>query len=263
MELVTMLSRLNFLWRLGVTGACFAFFTVGGMVVSATVFPVMRLMPGGKTVRTVRVQAMVRRFFGGLITVLQRAGVMRLEVQGAERLRVCGGTLVLANHPTYIDVVVLLSLMPRASCVVKGSLWRNWFFGGIVREAGYISNSDGERLVEDCVAALKSTRPLLVFPEGTRTDAAKPLKFMRGAAYVALQSGCPILPVVLTCHPPTLCKGMKWYQIPREPFVFRVEVREPMNAADLAGVTDCGPIAARRVTERLEEYFTCAARRYG
>lgn len=258
-----MLSQVNFLWRLSVTGVCFAAFGVGGMVLSATVFPAMRLMPGGTRLRRARVQAMVRRFFGGLMAVLQRAGVMRLEVQGGDRLRGCHGMLVLANHPTYIDVVVLLSLLPRASCVVKGSLWRSWFFGGIVREAGYISNRDGERLVEDCVTALKTTQPLLLFPEGTRTDAGKRLKFMRGAAYVALQSGCPILPVVLSCHPPTLSKGMKWYHIPAEPFVFRVEVREPLDATDLAEVIDGGPIAARRVTERLEEYFTCAMRRYG
>lgn len=258
-----MLNQINFLWRLGVTGVCFAFFGVGGMLLSATVFPAMRLMPGGARVRRGRVQAMVCRFFAGLVAILQRSGVMRLEVRGGDRLRACRGMLVLANHPTYIDVVVLLSLLSRANCVVKGNLWRNWFFGGIVREAGYISNHHGERLIEDCVTALKSTQPLLVFPEGTRTDAAKPLKFMRGAAYVALQSGCPILPVVLSCHPPTLAKGMKWYHVPPEPFVFRVEVREPLDAADLAGVTDCGPIAARRVTEKLEEYFTCATRPYG
>jgi 1-acyl-sn-glycerol-3-phosphate acyltransferase len=38
---------------------------------------------------------------------METVGIMRMEVDGAEKLRECGGMLVLANHPTLIDVVAL------------------------------------------------------------------------------------------------------------------------------------------------------------
>lgn len=246
----------NYYWRLTVTAGCFAAFGVGGVLLTALVFPLMRLVPGGANRRHRRTQRLIHRFFALLVAILRKSGVMRLETSGAERLRECRAALVLANHPTYIDVVVLLALMPEAGCVVKAGLWRNPFFGGVVRAAGYISNSAPESLVEDCAAALEAGQPLVIFPEGTRSRPGTALKFLRGAACIALQSGAPMLPVVLRCDPPTLTKAAKWYHIPPRPFRFRVDVLSPLQARELLAIAEPRAIAARKLTESLERYFT-------
>ena len=79
---------------------------------------------------------------------------MTYQIEGGERLQ-RDGLLVLANHPTLIDVVCLISLLPNADCVVKRAVARNPFMRGPVRAAGYISNDDGAGLVDDCVAAAR------------------------------------------------------------------------------------------------------------
>ena len=56
------------------------------------------------------------------------------------------------------------------------------------------------------VTDLRSGRPLLIFPEGTRTVPGLPLDFQRGAAYIALRSYLPVLPVLIDCNP-TTCQG--------------------------------------------------------
>ena len=63
---------------------------------------------------------------------------------------------------------------------------------------------------------------LIVFPEGTRTYSREPLKFMRGAANIAMQAKVPFLPVDIRCEPATL-KKEKWYQVPETPPHFRFE----------------------------------------
>ncbi len=258
-----MAGRLNYAWRLAVTGACFAVFGIGGIAVSVLVFPAMRLLPGTRHQRGLRVKWLISRFFASLVAVLQQCGVMRLETVGLDRLRQSGNVLVLANHPTYIDVVVLLALIPEATCVVKAALWRSPFFGGVVRAADYISNSTPEALVDDSVAALAEGAPLLIFPEGTRSRPGEPCRFLRGAAYVALKSGAPIMPVLLHCDPPTLTKNSKWYQIPPRAFRYRVEVRAPLPASTFAATAGTSPIAARRLTDALEHYFTRELEAYG
>ncbi len=250
------MNAINYGWRLAVTGACFVLFFAGGMLCSLLVFPALRFLPGGARQRPVRVKRMVRAFFAALVGILRATGVMRLETSGIARLREASAVLVLANHPSYIDVVVLLSLMPRASCVVKGSLWRDPFFGGVVSAAGYIRNSSPEQLVADCQAALEAGDAVIIFPEGTRSRPNEPLKFLRGAAHVALQSGREIVPVLLQCDPPTLTKGSRWYQIPAQPFCFRVVVRSELRAARMADVSEPRVIAARRLTHALEGYFS-------
>ena len=113
-----MIVLLNYYWRLLMTGVTFLLFSTGGAIGSFTVFPVLRLLPGGPSLRERRVRWMICRYFGMMVALLRVTGVMRLETQGLERLQRAGGVLVLANHPSLLDVVVLLSAMPRATCVV-------------------------------------------------------------------------------------------------------------------------------------------------
>ncbi len=251
-----MAAAMNCYWRLLVTGGCFLAFSAGGFVFSAIVFPAMHLLPGGAQQRHRRVKRMIRKSFGLLVAVLRLAGVMRLEISGMEKLRGASAVLVLANHPSYIDIVVLLSLMPRATCVVKGGLWASPFFGGVVSAAGYIRNSTPEKVIEDCDRALDAGDAVIIFPEGTRSAPNEPLKFHRGAAHIALKSAKPIVPVLLQCEPPTLAKGSHWYQVPPRPFCFRVIVRGALSAYSLADVQQPPAIAARHLTSALEGYFS-------
>lgn len=247
------MRALNYAWRLAVTGACFLAFSVSAVAFSLLILPLLRLLPGE---RHRRVRRVIRFTFAALVAVLRFAGVMRLEASGIERLRSATAVLVLANHPSYIDVVVLLSLIPRATCVVKGELWSNPVLAGIVAAAGYINNdSTPEELIARCDRALEAGDALIIFPEGTRTRPNEPLRFLRGAAHVALKSGRPIVPVLLQCTPPTLTKGSRWYQIPAEAFRFRVTVRSDLRADSLADVREAPVIAARRLTSALEGFF--------
>lgn len=149
-----MLERVGYLWRLTVTGLSFALFSLGGFLFSVLLFTPIRLFSHNIESRNRRAQRMIQRFFALLIGVLRTLGVMRLELSGAERLSNCKNMLVFANHPSYLDVVVMLSLMPRSSCVVNSRLWRNPFYGSVVRAAGYIRNDSPDSLVDDCVAKL-------------------------------------------------------------------------------------------------------------
>src|SRR5262245_12028919 len=242
------LAAPNYYWRLLVTGACFLLFSVGGALCSMVVFPALLLLPGSAAQRSARVKRLVRSFFSLLVGMLRVTGVMRFEASGIERLREARQVLVLANHPSYLDVVVLLSLVPRATCVVKSGLWDNPVFGGAGSAAGYIRNSAPEQLVDDCERALGVGDAVIIFPEGTRSTPNAPLRFLRGAAHVALKSGRKIVPVLLHCDPPTLTKGSRWYHIPSRPFCYRLVVREELSAERLADLAQPPVIAARRLT---------------
>jgi 1-acyl-sn-glycerol-3-phosphate acyltransferase len=246
---------INYYWRLLMTGATFLLFSAGGAVGSFTVFPALRLLSRDPGLRERRVRWMICRYFGMMVALLRATGVMRLETQGLERLQRAGGVLVLANHPSLLDVVVLLSAMPRATCVVKEAWWSSPFIAGVVRAAGYIRNSEPEQILDDCDRALGKGAAVIVFPEGTRSRPNEPLKFLRGAAHIAVKSGRPIVPVLLQCDPPTLTKGSSWYQIPPRAFCFRVIVGDELAPAALADLRQPSVIAARRLTHALESYF--------
>ena len=65
---------------------------------------------------------------------------MRLNVENRELLKGIKGKVIIANHPSLLDVVVLISLIPNANCIVKGALIQNAFVSAIVRNL-YIPNN--------------------------------------------------------------------------------------------------------------------------
>jgi 1-acyl-sn-glycerol-3-phosphate acyltransferase len=227
------------------------------------VFPFAWLWPY-RASRQRAVTTVIHWFFRALVAVLQRIGVMELEVAGGAALRSGGPAIVVANHPSYLDVMVLLSLTRSACCVVKNAHWGNPCFWGIVRAAEYVSNADPVELVEAGSRQLAAGYSMIIFPEGTRSPAPNRLHaFSRGFAHMALKAGAPIVPVLMDCDPPAFTKQMRWYDVPARPFRIRVNVLEPVGIERLA-VHDSSPaLAARSVTRAIEAHITQHLFSYG
>lgn len=249
-----MAAGVNYCWRMIATGGCFAVFSLGGVALWAFIFPLLRFFQGNR--RQERTRYVIHKSCGMFLWLMQFVGIMRMDVEGMEKLKNTEGKLLLINHPTLIDVVVLVSLIPTASCVVKQALWKNYFLGGVVRGAGYISNADSEHLIDDCARDLQKGYPLIIFPEGTRTVPNQPLGFQRGAAYIALRSRKPVLPVLIDCQPSTLTKQKAWYQIPPRAFHLRVRVLDTVDIDQWIEPGEVHTIAARKLTRAFESFFT-------
>ena len=243
-------------WRVVATGISFATFGIGGLVLRVAVFPLLALT-GGQPARQTRLARLTVHYaFKAFIELMRVLGVLRYRIEGAEKLR-RPGLLVLANHPTLLDVVFLVSLMPNASCVVKASLVRNPFTRGPVRATRYICNDSGPGLIEDCVASVKAGDSLLIFPEGTRTAVGGPMVFQRGAANVAARGPCDITPVTIRCEPLSLTKGLPWWQVPPRRMFFTIVVRDDIAAQPfLERAGGQAALAARQITEFLHNYFS-------
>jgi 1-acyl-sn-glycerol-3-phosphate acyltransferase len=253
-----LMATLNSAWRAGVVAFCFALVGLGGLFYVATIFPLLRLGPGGRAGQARRVRAVIGASFRMVVAILDVGGVMRVERRNADLLAASRGkpVLVLANHPCYLDILVLLALIPDALCVVKSYVWWNPFYGGVVRAAGYLSNDDPEKLVEACAAALRAGSPLIIFPEGTRTEPGAPLHFMRGAARIALASDAAIQPILLRCDPPAFTRNGRWYRQPANGFRLSVEARPLIGAGALLAGEQVSGFKPRALTRALERFFT-------
>lgn len=247
-------GRLNHAWRVFATGFVFVLFGLGALLISLTLFPLLRLSTWDTTVARRRIQRGMQGTFRLYMEIMRVLGICTYSVEGGARLRE-PGRLIVANHPTLIDVVLLVSLMPAVDCIVKRGLWRNPFLRWPVSWAGYIPNSDGEELIERCAATLRQGHSLLVFPEGTRTVPGQPLRMQRGAAHIALAAEVEILPVTVTCDPPTLFKGNPWYRVPARRFHMHVAVGEPVASSIFRHGDEPSVRSARRLTRWLLDYY--------
>lgn len=249
------LNRLNYIWRLAGTGVAFAALFGGGALLALTTFPIVHLTtpPGNR--RRERNQVLIHLLFRFYVGMLQFLRLIDLEVSGAEKLKDGAGRLIVANHPSLLDVVLLMALVRRAQCVVKKELWESPYLGRLVRGAGYIRNDlELDAMLTACRTALAEGNSLIIFPEGTRSVPHEPIRLRRGFANIATLLQARIQLVTITCQPPTLVKGENWWIIPPRRPLFRVEVGDCLDAS---GWLDCKyrSLAVRKLVRRVEDYY--------
>lgn len=249
-----MLDVLGRLWRIVATGLCFSVFGLGGLLVRCVVYPLLVLLVRSPDRREAVTKALIHHLFRWFVALMRTVGVLTFEVRNVERLQ-RRGLLILANHPSLIDVVFLIALVRHADCIVKASLAQNPFTRGPVQAAGFITNNGGAQLLEDCLASLQQGNNLIIFPEGTRTPLHGSVKLQRGAANVAVRGAIDITPVHISSTLPMLTKGTPWWQVPRKRPHFVIDVREDIAIAPFNAQAGSESLAARQVTDHLAEHL--------
>jgi 1-acyl-sn-glycerol-3-phosphate acyltransferase len=250
-----MTSRIRHWLRVAAFALGFSAFGLLCLFVTFIVFPLMRLRSGSDEDHQLAAQRIVHRQYQIFLRILGALDIADVTVTGEERLREPGAHLLVANHPTLIDVVVIGSLMPQLDCVAKRAAWSNPFMLGVIKATGYIANDDGVGLIEDAAARLRRGRSLLLFPEGTRSPAQGLQPFQRGAAHLALRTGLSILPVHVRCEPRGVMKGQKWWDVPPSRMRFHVEICEPLHVKEWIEPGEPRARAARRLTAALRDFY--------
>lgn len=247
------MSHISKIWRFFATAFSFAVFGLGGILLAVFWLPVYRLVHQDEMRRKEACRYAVHVTFKGFIWLMYIVGVTKVTTSDITKLKHLKGKIVIANHPSLIDVVVLISLIRNADCVVKQSLWQNIFTRGILRNTGYISNANPEGLIEDCQISLQQGSNLIIFPEGTRTKPGSPLAFQRGAANLALRIGANFQRVLIKVSPPALTKGWPWYKIPPRQIHLELKV---LDEFDISSYKDGNiSLAVRQLTRDLQHLY--------
>jgi 1-acyl-sn-glycerol-3-phosphate acyltransferase len=244
-------DRRTYFWRILVTGTCFALFGIGGLILGLVVFPALLLWPGEDR-RRARTRSLVQRAFRLFVATMGGLGGIRYEFRGAERLG-RPGQLIIANHPTLIDVVLIVAFTPAPACVVKAALFTNPFTRRVVQAAGYISNLPTDAMIEGAVASLQSGDSLVMFPEGTRTRPGQAMHFHRGVARVAVQGAAVLTPIYISVDQPFLHKTQPWYRVPPRRPNLLIEVGDDIDLTPFRH--ELAPKASRLLNQWLLAHY--------
>lgn len=255
-----MFERINYHWRRLATGSAFTLFGIGGAILWLIVFPALHLLVRNREKRGRIARRLVSKTFALFIGYMHRVGILTYEIKGFESLQ-RPGLLILANHPTLIDIVFLISLLKNADCVVRSGLAKNIATRGAVAATGYICNDNGADLISACIDSVRSGKNLVIFPEGSRSKPDHLLPFQRGAANIAVRGRLDITPVLIKCSPPTLSKGLGWYNIPSRRFHVSIEVLPDIQVESFCADTEA--LAARKLTDYLTHFFETELNRAG
>ncbi len=127
----------------------------------------------------------------------------RLRVEGRAKLPWRGPAVLVANHLSMLDILVLYALFRPFKWVAKAELFRVPFVGWNMSINDYVRIQRGHadsvrRMMDHCRAHLARATPMLFFPEGTRSRDGRLQAFKDGAFKLAVEAGCPVIPIAVT-----------------------------------------------------------------
>lgn len=185
-----------------------------------------------------------------------RAAGIRVTVTGREQVPPGVSCIFLANHVSNLDPPVLFPQLPgMAVAMLKKELMRIPLLGAGMRLAGFVPVERGNRResaqasVAEAAKALRSGRHMLIFPEGTRSPDGRLQPFKRGPFYLAMETGAPIVPVILSGTQTMMRKGSAAIM----PGVARVQFLAPMQPQDFATRDDLMAAVRARMVAALPQ----------
>ncbi len=247
-----MRQQLDYLKRFLATTLGFVIFGVAGIFFKLVLRKYAKNYPNQPLATQLQGRKKVSQAWHFFVKYLIKTGVLEVHYSGFERLG-RKGQLVLANHPSLLDVVLIFSQEPRFNCIVKQDLLKNPVMVDPIRACGFIPNTESEELLEISHNILQE-QALLLFPEGTRTGWDGVVKLHRGAVSIGLRSAEVITPIKIIMSPLSLKKGHPWYKIPPQKIRYDLVVGEDIDPQTYLNEKPL-PIASRRLNADLEKFF--------
>lgn len=188
--------------------------------------------------------------FDGIVkrwaSVFLKIPPVRYTIEGLENVEPTKRYVVVSNHLSLFDIPMLFWVLPiHGRFLSKKEVFKIPLVGRAMRMIGIIEinrasgGSSRQAIIDGVKIAADRGYSLIVFPEGTRGSGEEPMPFKKGAFRIAIDTGLPVLPVVIEGTDRISRPGSRLYF----PGKARVVVLEPIETADLTNKDNLNDLA--------------------
>ena len=236
-------------------------FGVGAVILAVFVFPFIRLFTLRRKDFGVVARAYVSHTFRVFLGFLNLLHVSIRKVENEDDYRNIHSKIIIANHPSLLDFVYIMSLVPNSTCIVRGGLTKTPL-RGVIKQAYITNTTTFEDMCLECKKLTDMGCNVIIFPEGTRTPRHGKNNYKKGAARIALYCGCDVQPIFiggsdkygLGKHDPL------WSYNHVEPYLYDFKKLPVISIDEYKDLSE--PIAAKRLTDKMEEVLKSAGDEY-
>lgn len=236
-------------------------FGIGAIILAILVFPFIRLFTLHKSDFGIIARAYVSHTFRVFLKNLEICKTSILKVEDRQAFRDIHSKVIIANHPSLLDFVYIMSLVPNSTCIVRGSLTRTPL-RGVIKQAYITNNTDFNEVLVECKKLTDKGCNVIVFPEGTRSPRVGQNNYKKGAARIALYCGCDVQPLFIG--------GSDKYGLGKtdplwsynhvEKYLYDIKMLPVIKIDQFKELSDT--IAAKHLTEEMEKVIRAAGDEY-
>ena len=236
-------------------------FGIGAIILAILVFPFIRLFTLAHKDFGIIARAYVSHTFRVFLKNLEICKTSILKVEDRQAFRDIHSKVIIANHPSLLDFVYIMSLVPNSTCIVRGSLTRTPL-RGVIKQAYITNNTDFNEVLLECKKLTDKGCNVIVFPEGTRSPRVGQNNYKKGAARIALYCGCDVQPLFIG--------GSDKYGLGKtdplwsynhvEKYLYDIKMLPVIKIDQFKELSDT--IAAKHLTEEMEKVIRAAGDEY-
>lgn len=174
---------------------CFFVFGTGALAIAGLIFPFCSPAAKDPYDRRRLFAKIIRISWALFLGLFKITRLCKIVCDDPEKLKSVRGNVIVANHPSLIDIIILTVASRNSICIVKESLTRNFFCRGLVNNTHISNGLPFDEMLAQTKDLLERGFNIIIFPEQTRTrENVKPTIHL-GAFHIAANAGVPVLPV--------------------------------------------------------------------
>lgn len=205
-------------------------FAAGATVIGWIIFPILSIRLRGCERRKAFAN-IVRKSWQIFVKIMEKTNIVR--VYSDENLGKIRSKIVVASHPSFLDIVFLISLIPNSLCLAKKELLFNPFMRNIVKSLYIINDLDTEVFKKSAKEALDEGFNIIIFPTGTRTLPSEKLKIHKGAALLAIANDINIVPIKIELSFPFFAKHSSPFRVSEVPVDYNIKMMSEIDVESL------------------------------
>lgn len=208
---------------------CITIFGLGSFVLSFVLFPFGSLFVR-KNKRREYYTGLIHRcwkFFNFLMQFMRC-----IKIHTDDELASIQGKIIVASHPSFIDIILLIGSIPHCICIAKQDLLKNPLLRNIVKNAYIVNDIDVEQFISNAKSVLDDGYNIVIFPTGTRTVKGEDIKIHKGAAQLAIASGVDIVPIKIDCDYGFMQKGRSMLDVGDKVVNYSLKIQPVISVKD-------------------------------
>lgn len=208
---------------------CMTLFAIGGMIIGMVIIPVSGLIFKGSEKRNFCIKT-VKTTWIWLIKLISFFKIANFNYIG--NFNEIEGKVVVASHHSLLDIVILLTALPKSVGFAKKDILKNPCMHHIVKNLFIINDIDNSSMKEETQRAINEGFNIIIFPTGTRTLPNEEIKVHKGAAQIAINTNVDIVPITIDCDYPFLIKNHSPLDVGEKTINCKIEIRETIKISD-------------------------------
>ncbi len=237
------------------------YFGIGAVFLGIFVFPFIRLFSLGHKDFGIIARAYVSHTFRVFLGGLHYLRTSIRKVEDPKAFRQIHSKIIVANHPSLLDFVYIMSLVPNSTCIVRGGLTHGPL-RGVIKQAYITNTTEFDDILVECKKLTDKGCNVIIFPEGTRSPRVGQNSYKKGAARIALYCGCDVQPLFIGGSDKYgLGKGdplLSYNHV--EKYLYDIKMLPVIKIEQFKNLSE--PIAAKHLTEEMEKVIRSAGEEY-